>query len=285
MSKHRTVKSEFWVDEYIEELNPNEKLVFLNLLTSPQSNILGIYKNTIKRIAFDTGLQKQVIENAIKKFSSNDKVYFIDGYIIMVNHHKHQNANGSMREGIKKLISFLPSSIIDFIKSKKSVIYNRLYIGYYRECIDSNSLNINKGININKDEDKNEAEIFEENEELKAEEKRWEEFKTVYPKKNGKLQREETGKKIFFKSSIEFQKKSIIAAKNYSLSADAKKGYILGLGNFLRDSVDEWQSPEVKDKTKNKSKSMFDIANEMQEQFDQPRDITPQHQQINYHEN
>lgn len=158
MSKYRYVKSDFWVDEYIEELSINEKFLFLYFLTNPQTNILGIYKSSVKRINFETGLQKIVIESIIEKFSKDDKIHFISGHIIIVNFQKHQNPNDMMKKGIKKLIGVLPLEVLEFLKSTKSNIYHRLYIGYYKDTIDYVYLHINKNININKNKDEKEPE-------------------------------------------------------------------------------------------------------------------------------
>ena len=41
--KHRYIKTKFWDDSYIIELNPHEKLLFLYLITNPLTNIAGVY--------------------------------------------------------------------------------------------------------------------------------------------------------------------------------------------------------------------------------------------------
>jgi hypothetical protein len=39
MAKQRYVRTSFWTDKYIEELSPNEKLIFLYLLTNECTNL------------------------------------------------------------------------------------------------------------------------------------------------------------------------------------------------------------------------------------------------------
>lgn len=154
MSKHRIVKSEFWVDDYFEDLPVKERYFFLYLLTNPETNILGIYKTTIKRMSFETGLSKSDIELFIDKFSGSDKVHFVESHIIMVNHHKHQMPSSTMKKGIEKLIMQLPFEVTGFILSKKSNIYNRLSIGY-GVAIHSSHKDKDKDINKSKDKDIN----------------------------------------------------------------------------------------------------------------------------------
>lgn len=149
MSKHRVVKSDFWVDDYFEEVAIKEKYFFLYLLTNPETNILGIYKTTVKRMSFETGLTKIEVSSFLEIWSNLDKVHFKNSYIILVNHHKHNIPSGTMKRGIEKLILNLPFEIIEFILSKKSNIYNRLSIGF----IDSIH-RANKDKDINKDKSK-----------------------------------------------------------------------------------------------------------------------------------
>lgn len=130
MSKHRVVKSDFWVDDYIENLQVKERYFFLYLLTNPNTNILGIYQNTLKRMSFETDLEKTDVESILHKFSEDDKVHFVDSYIIMVNFQTHQTPNDTMKTGINKLFNSLPDSVIKFIYSKESKVYDRLRIGY-----------------------------------------------------------------------------------------------------------------------------------------------------------
>lgn len=147
MSKHRVVKSDFWIDEYIETLGVEARYLFLYFLTCPETNILGIYKTTIRRICFETLIERNEVEIYLKRFSDDDKVHFIDGHILMVNFQKHQNPSGTMKVGINKLFHELPNTVKEFIFSKKSKIYNRLS----KSIIDYDRVNINKDINKGKD--------------------------------------------------------------------------------------------------------------------------------------
>lgn len=153
MSKHRVVKSDFWVDDYIEGLTVFQRYFFLYLLTNPNTNILGIYQTTLNRMCFETGLEENQINDCLLKFSNDDKVHFISNHILMVNFQRHQNPSGTMKHGIIKLINSLPKEVIDFIYSKKSRIYDRLYIGYLIDYIYPND-RININIDIDKDKDK-----------------------------------------------------------------------------------------------------------------------------------
>jgi predicted DNA-binding ArsR family transcriptional regulator len=148
MSKNRMVKTDFWLDEYIESLSIKERYLFLYFLTGPQSNIAGMFRTTVKKISGDTDLTKPEIIKILDKFKSDNKVYFIDGHIIMVNFLKHQSPSGTMRKGIIDIIGKLSILVHRFIKSNNTDIYDRLSIGY-TEAIHRINRNIDNNINNN----------------------------------------------------------------------------------------------------------------------------------------
>lgn len=53
-----------------ECMNPREKLLFLYLLTNPYTTQIGIYKITIKQMAFDLGFTKPYVKGALEKFEN-----------------------------------------------------------------------------------------------------------------------------------------------------------------------------------------------------------------------
>ncbi len=98
MSKLRSVSTGFWSDPFIEDLTPSEKLLFLYLITNEKTNMLGIYEASLKKISFETGLNKDVVLNGLKAFESIGKVRYVDNYVIIVNYMKHQNFNTNMKK-------------------------------------------------------------------------------------------------------------------------------------------------------------------------------------------
>lgn len=113
MDIRRSVTCSFWMDDWVEQLNPSQKLLFLYLLTNPSSNILGIYKISFQRMSFETGLDRGTIEKALKGFESVKKVFYYDGYIILANHLKHQSLNTNMKVNVYNDYKELPNSLKD----------------------------------------------------------------------------------------------------------------------------------------------------------------------------
>jgi len=106
MSK-RYINDTFWTDAYIEKLTPDEKLIFIYLLTNPLNNIAGMYEIRSKRIGFETGYDIEVIENILKRFEKDKKVLRNGDFLVIVNHIKNQVLNPSVLLGCVRIIEGL----------------------------------------------------------------------------------------------------------------------------------------------------------------------------------
>jgi len=111
MSKQRYIQDSFWTDPYIEKLSPDEKLIFLHLLTNPQCNIAGVYEVRAKRIAYETGYDVEVIENILKRFVRDSKLIIYKDWVIIVNHLKNQSLGGDTAKGINRIIKESPIEV------------------------------------------------------------------------------------------------------------------------------------------------------------------------------
>ena len=121
MAKQRYLKTSFWTDPYTENLDPSEKLVFIYFLTNDSVNLSWIYDISIKRIAFETWFDKDMIEKIIQRFTKDEKIYYIDGYIFIKNFIKNQIVNPSVKEWIKREILSKPQSLIRKIQAVPSL--------------------------------------------------------------------------------------------------------------------------------------------------------------------
>jgi hypothetical protein len=117
MAKLRSVNTHFWDDDYIAELPPLEKLLFLYLLTCPATNIAGVYELTRRLMLFHTGLTSEQIDAALARFKANTKVLYVDNYIIMVNHLKNQKLNTNMLRARDAIIKALPVAVLKAFES------------------------------------------------------------------------------------------------------------------------------------------------------------------------
>lgn len=119
MAKNRYINDSFWTDPYIEKLSPDYKLVFLYLLSNPLANIAGVFEIRVKRIAYETGYDIEVIENILNKFSQDGKIIQNGDWIIMVNHLKHQYLGSKTAEGVNRIIDGAPEEIRQLFSLKE----------------------------------------------------------------------------------------------------------------------------------------------------------------------
>jgi len=114
MAKNRYINTKFWDDNYIIELDPIEKLLYLYFMTNTLTNIAGIYEIPLRRISFDTGIDKDMVLKIIERFSEDKKIYFIKGWLIICNFPKHQQYSKSpkIKLGIEACIEEIPEEIL-----------------------------------------------------------------------------------------------------------------------------------------------------------------------------
>lgn len=113
MKKNRYVNTRFWDDSYIFRLGPNEKLLFLYLLTNPLTNIAGVYEIVPQRIANDTGLPPEDIAMFLDRLEANGKIARHGDWIGISNFARHQKPTPNIRKGIAKALDEAPPQLSD----------------------------------------------------------------------------------------------------------------------------------------------------------------------------
>jgi hypothetical protein len=147
MAKNRYINTQFWDDRYTSNLDPIEKLLFLYFITNPLTNIIGIYEIELRRIAFDTGIEKEMVQKIISRFEKENKIYYYEGFVIIVNFIKHQNQQSEkIKSGIERLFANLPENIRKFVFEQ---IKGYVYPIALNTNTNSNS-NTNSNLNLNK---------------------------------------------------------------------------------------------------------------------------------------
>ena len=147
MSKNRYINTKFWDDEYISDLQPINKLLFLYLLTNTLTNICGIYEISIKRMVFDTGIKEHDIELILESFELDNKIKYEKGWLAIKNFIKHQKQSDKKEDNINKgIISELkkvPTNLKEWVIIPESL----------KPLLDpstpSNYPNLNSNLNLN----------------------------------------------------------------------------------------------------------------------------------------
>jgi hypothetical protein len=113
MAKQRVVNTYFWSDDFILDLKADEKLLFLYVLTNPQTDLCGAYQIAMRKIVFETGLTEKRILAILEKFESAGKVCYRNGWMMVRNFTKHQVNNPKVKQGIERSLNGCPDWVKD----------------------------------------------------------------------------------------------------------------------------------------------------------------------------
>jgi len=119
MATQRYISTSFWDDPWIRTLSPDERYLYLYFLTSPLSNIAGVYQISLDRICFDVDFDSAKVKLIVKKFQTAGKAYFFKGkYIILPSWPKHQKwqTKKKIETGIVTILKGLPPETLGFLK-------------------------------------------------------------------------------------------------------------------------------------------------------------------------
>ena len=172
MSKTIMLNSRFWEDNYISELDPIEKLLFIYCLTNPRISISGIYEVPLRNIELDTGIAIKVIEKVFEKFQFNVKIAYREGWVCIIKYPKYQNYRSPLiQKAVRNELAIVPKFLLDYFILIGYPIHT-LFIGL-------------KGKGKDKEEDKD-----------KEDKNNFEKFWTEYPRKISKKKAEQVFLKI-----------------------------------------------------------------------------------------
>lgn len=110
--KQRVVNTRFWIDDYISNLDPSEKLMFLYFLTNPHTDICGIYEVPLKHVYLETGLEKEVVLKILQRFDRDGKIFYENGWVAVKNFAKHQQKNPKILIGIEDGLLHAPKNLV-----------------------------------------------------------------------------------------------------------------------------------------------------------------------------
>jgi len=111
-SRNRYINTAFWSDPWVESLDPIAKLLFLYLLTNEHTNIAGVYELSIRKMAFESGIEEDKIVELVGEFEIKGKIKYLDGWVILKNFSKHQRAwSADVQKGVRRILEDLPDHI------------------------------------------------------------------------------------------------------------------------------------------------------------------------------
>lgn len=109
----RYFNPKFWRDNYIDSLDPSEKLLYIHTFTNPEARMCGIYEMPKRLMASDTGFNTDMLDKLFARLAKDKKAFYFDGWVCTLNTIKHQNINnGNTRKGLERELAEVPEKIM-----------------------------------------------------------------------------------------------------------------------------------------------------------------------------
>jgi hypothetical protein len=130
--RQRTISDFFWRDPEICDLSHEDKATLLYFLTSPSSNIVGVYQIVWRIAAAEMGWTTDQLIVVVRRLKNKRLIDFTDeGWIWVKIWWKHNSAAGAFSPKLlgnaKKQCSAMPTEWLDdFLKSMEIAGVNRV---------------------------------------------------------------------------------------------------------------------------------------------------------------
>jgi len=102
MADYRPIKTDVWRDGWFSTLTPEERLVWIFLLTNEHVHISGIYELPRGLVAPYSGVDNAL--DILKRFEERGKIEMKEGWIFIVNYLKNQTKQINKKDNIVKSI-------------------------------------------------------------------------------------------------------------------------------------------------------------------------------------
>jgi hypothetical protein len=149
MDVKRSINTRMWADPWFENLDPDFKLVWIYLLTNQQTNMLGIYEISERRVSNETSVPMPTVRKAFEGFAKASKGLLLEsGYVVIVNWLKNQKLNPNMEKSCVEVWRKMPS------EAKKEVL-ERLDKGFVKALQSLPKIEIEIEVEIESEKEKN----------------------------------------------------------------------------------------------------------------------------------
>jgi len=114
--KTALIKTDFWKDEVISELNRESRFLYFHILTSPDRDTLPVLKKNMQMIRAYTLMTTEEINEAFQELQEKKLITIVLGYIIITeNSYVKPSKGGDTWKFIKREIQMLPNEIIELL--------------------------------------------------------------------------------------------------------------------------------------------------------------------------
>lgn len=124
----RYVNTSLWVDDYLHNIlvKENDKdsfIIFLLLLTHPNSHISGTYELNYDYTSVMTGVSPEKIELALARFERDGKIKRSGAWVCIRNFILHQSPSLNMKKSIIHGLLDAPIELVSWLLGAADVLY------------------------------------------------------------------------------------------------------------------------------------------------------------------
>ena len=106
MATYRSIPLKFWQDRKVsDDFTPDDRYIFLYLLTNPHTNLCGCYEISEQQISRETGLDIERVTLTIDRLWQQHQVIMFDvdkSEVLITNWHKYNWSSSKVAIGVKK---------------------------------------------------------------------------------------------------------------------------------------------------------------------------------------
>ena len=152
MSNYRPVYGkQLWNNDVFVSISAEAKIVYFYLLTNPESEITGIQKIRVGRIAYDCDIEQDLVHDALYELCGNDLIVYMDEANLVYVYRYFHFSKGTIKN---------PALLAKCIQRQRELIQNKdiwnLFDDEYNdELLSINKVLMNNQTNKDKDKDKN----------------------------------------------------------------------------------------------------------------------------------
>lgn len=114
MAKQRVLNTRFWSDNWVTDLNPLDRYLFIYLLTNEHTELCGIYELPWRTMSNETGLEIEMLKKMFKRLVG--KAYYIEGWVYLKNYQKHHVYTDDCKKGVERGLLSVPAAVLEKIR-------------------------------------------------------------------------------------------------------------------------------------------------------------------------
>lgn len=123
MAKTRMMSTDYWSDTRVDMLDPIEKLLYIYCFTNDKSCWSGCTEIPIKKIWYETWIDRDMVTKILKRFEDDGKVAYINWYLVVRNFIKYhfsginspeKRSKNNQLKSIVQWIKKLPKEVLEF---------------------------------------------------------------------------------------------------------------------------------------------------------------------------